>query len=123
MRTGHDHRMRFSAAALVLAGHSECRIKNVECRIKATAAVLFFILHSSFCLLHSIGCQGMVAQPRQLTVLLVEYLGPEAAASARRLGKELSDKGVPNVFIVEGADQASLCVGRFGSWKDRKSVV
>ena len=93
MRTGNDHRMRFSAAALVLAGLAPA--------------------------LASIGCQGMATQQRQLTVLLVEYLGPEAAASARRLGKELSDKGVPNVFIVEGADQASLCVGRFGSWQDK----
>jgi len=93
MRTGNDHRMRFSAAALVLAGLAPA--------------------------LASIGCQAMATQQRQLTVLLVEYLGPEAAASARRLGKELSDKGVPNVFIVEGADQASLCVGRFGSWQDK----
>jgi hypothetical protein len=94
MRTGHNHRRRFSAAALVLAGLAPA--------------------------LASIGCQAMATQPqRQLTVLLVEYLGPEAAASARRLGKELAVKGVPNVFIVEGADQASLCVGRFGSWQDK----
>ena len=93
MRTGNDHRMRFSAAALVLAGLAPA--------------------------LASIGCQAMATQQRQLTVLLVEYRGPEAAASAQRVGKELSDKGVPNVFIVEGADQASLCVGRFGSWKDK----
>lgn len=96
MRTGNDHRMRFSAAALVLAGLAPA--------------------------LASIGCQAMATQQpqqRQLTVLLAEYRGPDAAASARRVGKELSDKGVPNVFIVEGADLASLCVGRFGSWRDK----
>ena len=94
MQRGNRPGMSLASAALVLAGLAPA--------------------------LASIGCQAMATQQqRQLTVLLVEYRGPEATASAWRVGKELSDKGVPNVFVVEGADQASLCVGRFGSWQDK----
>ena len=68
------------------------------------------------------GCGGTAeaaraAAERQLTVLLVEYEGPEAAASAERLAKELTSKGLPDVFAVEGAGRSSVCVGRYTSWK------
>ena len=54
---------------------------------------------------------------RQLTVLLVEYKGPEAKASAERIAKELRDQGLPDVFTVEGAGLSSVCVGHYTSWK------
>jgi len=63
------------------------------------------------------GCRPDAAQ-RQLTILLVEYKGPQAAASAQRLVRELSAQGLPDVFAVEGAEYASVCVGRYDSWKD-----
>ena len=63
------------------------------------------------------GCRPGTEQ-RKLTVLLVEYKGPEAAASAQRLVRELSAQGLPDVFTVNGHEHASVCVGRYGSWKD-----
>lgn len=62
------------------------------------------------------GCR--TAETRQLTIVLVEYQGPEASASARRIASELASQGLPDVHLVEGADYASVCVGRYGSWKD-----
>jgi hypothetical protein len=67
----------------------------------------------------SIGCQAAATRQRQLTVLLAEYRGPDATLSAYRVGKELSDKGLRDVFIVDGAGTASLCVGHFNSWQDK----
>jgi hypothetical protein len=72
----------------------------------------------------SMGCemQALRQQPqRQLTVLLAEYRGAEATAEALRVGKELSGKGLPDVFVVEGAGMASLCAGHFTSWQDKKA--
>jgi len=63
------------------------------------------------------GCRPSGEQ-HKLTILLVEYQGPEAAASAQRILKELSSQGLPDVFTVEGAEYASVCVGRYNSWKD-----
>lgn len=62
------------------------------------------------------GCRS--AETRKLTIVLVEYQGPEASASARRIASELAIQGLPDVHLVEGADYASVCVGQYGSWKD-----
>lgn len=62
------------------------------------------------------GCEP--SGERQLTIVLVEYKGPEAAPSARRLADELSAQDLPDVFTVEGHEHASVCVGRYDSWKD-----
>ena len=70
----------------------------------------------------SVGCQmSAMQQPaqRQLTILLAEYRGPAPTNDAWRVGKELTDKGLPDVFIVEGAGVASLCVGHYNSWQDK----
>jgi hypothetical protein len=56
-----------------------------------------------------------------LTIVLVEYAGPNAAADARRIAGELKAQNVPDVFVVEGADEASVCVGRYDTWKDPKA--
>ncbi len=70
-------------------------------------------------LLAAAGCQGpATAGDRRLTVLLLEYEGPEAVASARRLAGELHAQGLQEVFTVEGDQYASVCAGRFDSWKD-----
>jgi len=53
-----------------------------------------------------------------LTVLLVEYEGPQAAESAKRLAGELKAQGLDEVFVVAGGQQASVCVGEYESWKD-----
>lgn len=63
------------------------------------------------------GCQSAAPQ-RQLTIVMVEYKGDAAAASAHRLAKELTAQGLPETFVVEGSDYASVCVGRYESWKD-----
>ena len=69
----------------------------------------------------SIGCQmfGPAQEQRKLTILLAEYRGESPLAEAQRVGKELSDKGLPDIFIVEGDRVASLCVGHYDSWKDK----
>jgi len=54
-----------------------------------------------------------------LTILLVEYEGPEAVASGQRLAGELKTQGLKDVFVVQGDQQASVCVGQYDSWKDR----
>jgi len=63
------------------------------------------------------GCRPGDEQ-RKLTVLLVEYKGPRADVSAQRLVKELTAQGLPDVFTVNGHEYASVCVGRYDSWKD-----
>jgi hypothetical protein len=57
-------------------------------------------------------------EPGSLTILLVEYSGPQAIPRARRLADELTRKGFPDVFVVEGHQAASVCVGRFDHWSD-----
>jgi len=67
------------------------------------------------------GCQSLTRPEHQLTVLLAVYKGPEAAATAAGLAKELTSQGVPDVFVVRGADMASLCVGHYNSWQDKQA--
>ncbi len=65
------------------------------------------------------GARGCAPSPeRKLTVVLVEYQGPEAGPSAKRLLKELTAQGLADAYVVEGDDYASVCVGRYDSWKD-----
>ena len=80
------------------------------------AAALVLALAGAAALLAIAGCEpeGGV----KLTIVLVEYRGPEAAASAERLKNELTTQGLPGVFAVEGAGTSSVCVGRYASWKD-----
>ena len=56
-----------------------------------------------------------------LTIVLIEYAGPNAVADARRVAANLKGQGMTDVFTVEGADEASVCVGRYKSWKDPKA--
>ncbi len=53
-----------------------------------------------------------------LTVVLLEYKGPQAASAADRLAGELEAQGLDEVFTVKGHEYAAVCVGRYGSWKD-----
>jgi hypothetical protein len=67
-------------------------------------------------LMAAAGCEP--TDQRGLTILLLEYQGPQAVESAERLKKELTDQGLPGVFTVSGEGRASVCVGRYASWKD-----
>jgi hypothetical protein len=66
------------------------------------------------------GCQRTAARTEAptLTIVLLEYKGPQAVESAERLAGELTSQGLEEVFIVKGHEHAAVCVGRFGSWKD-----
>jgi hypothetical protein len=64
---------------------------------------------------------GCKPTEQDLTVLLVEYKGPEAAASAHRVADEIAGQNLPDVFVVEGADYAAVCVGRYPTWNDPKA--
>ncbi|HUX16540.1 MAG TPA: hypothetical protein VMW52_08700 [Phycisphaerae bacterium] len=64
---------------------------------------------------------GCEPAQRDLTILLVEYQGPEARPSADRLAGELADQKLPDVFVVEGPDYAAVCVGRYRTWNDTKA--
>jgi len=64
---------------------------------------------------------GCEPTQRDLTILLLEYKGPEARASADRLTGELADQKLPDVFVVEGPDYAAVCVGRYRTWKDAQA--
>jgi hypothetical protein len=66
------------------------------------------------------GCQRGATRTEAptLTIVLLEYKGPQAVASAERLAGELRAQGLDEVFIVRGHEHAAVCVGRFGSWKD-----
>jgi hypothetical protein len=61
---------------------------------------------------------GCEPQESQLTILLVEYKGPEAGPSAERLAEDLTQQNLPGVFVVEGHEYAAVCVGRYATWKD-----
>ena len=70
----------------------------------------------------SVGCQmpSLQQEPQyQLTILLAEYRGQSPAADAGRVGKELTAKGIPDVFVVESAGIASLCVGHYKTMHDK----
>jgi len=58
------------------------------------------------------------ATQRDITVLLLEYKGPQAHESAERLAGELRAQGLSETFVVKGAEYAAVCVGRYPSWKD-----
>jgi len=75
---------------------------------------------ATFALAAAAGCQTAATRTGEptLTVLLLEYKGPQAADSADRLAGELKAQGLQEVFIVQGDQHAAVCVGRFGSWKD-----
>ncbi|MFO8012727.1 MAG: hypothetical protein R6X20_05405 [Phycisphaerae bacterium] len=66
------------------------------------------------------GCQRGAARTEAptLTIVLLEYKGPQAVDSARRLAAELAGQGLQDVFIIKGHEHAAVCVGHFGSWKD-----
>ena len=73
----------------------------------------------------SVGCQmpSLQQEPQyQLTVLLAEYRGQSPAAEAGRVGKELTAKGIPDVFVVEGTGIASLCAGHYNSLQDKRAA-
>lgn len=53
-----------------------------------------------------------------LTVLLGEYAGPEALASAERLAGELRRQGLEDVFVVGDKGRAAVCCGRFKDLSD-----
>jgi hypothetical protein len=80
------------------------------------AAAVALALATTAALLAVAGCQP--GGETRVTIVLVEYQGPEAAASAERLKNELTAKGLPGVFTVDGAQLSSVCVGRYPSWKD-----
>ncbi len=63
------------------------------------------------------GCEP-TAQQRELTILLLEYKGPEAVDSAYRLARELTEQNLPDVFVVEGPQYGAVCVGRYERLKD-----
>jgi hypothetical protein len=66
------------------------------------------------------GCQRGAARTEAptLTIVLLEYKGPQAVDSGRRLAAELAGQGLEDVFIIKGHEYAAVCVGHFGSWKD-----
>jgi hypothetical protein len=70
-------------------------------------------------ILSATGCEP--AATRRLTIVLVEYRGPEASASARRLGSDLVAQGLRDIFLVEGDEYASVCIGHYESWKDAQA--
>jgi len=68
------------------------------------------------------GCGGLADQ-RQLTILLVEYEGPQAGATGEALAGELASKGITDVFVVAGPNHASVCLGRFSSMRDPRAIA
>ncbi len=64
---------------------------------------------------------GAAEADRELTYVLVEYEGPEADASAERLARELRTQNINDVFVIEGAERSSVCVGRYDDWRDPKA--
>jgi hypothetical protein len=88
-------------------------------RVALALAALALVAASAGCQMAAL--QQQTQPQRQLTVLLAEYHGPSATEEALRVGKELAGKGIRDVFIVEGAGMASLCVGRYNSWQDKNA--
>jgi hypothetical protein len=72
-------------------------------------------------LLAAAGCER--AGEQRLTILLMEYRGVGSDVDAKRLAKELADQGLPAVFVVEGDELASVCAGRYASWKDPQADI
>jgi hypothetical protein len=67
------------------------------------------------------GCQRDVVAQREVTVLMVEYKGEKAVEQANAMKQELTQKGLPDVFVVQGGGMASVCVGRFKAFTDPKA--
>ena len=78
--------------------------------LAATAAVLL-----------GAGCEGPAQAQREVTILLMEYQGDNASAQAEVFRQQAAGLGIPNVFVVAGTGQASVCVGRFKSWNEKKA--
>jgi hypothetical protein len=90
--------------------------RHGRCAARAASALLGLALVAA-----SMGCGRPAQEQRQLTILLAEYRGAAPTAEAWRVGKELTDKGLPDVFIIDGAGVASLCTGHYDSLKDNRA--
>jgi len=91
-----------------MAGHGTARWES--------AALGLLALVCASAVIAGGGCEEPAERP--VTLVLVKYEGPNATADAQRVAGELSQQGLEDVFIVEGADEATVCVGHFESYKD-----
>jgi len=64
------------------------------------------------------GANCEAEQEPGLTIVLVEYRGPEAPKFGKQVADDLTGKGLKDVFVVEGPDVTSVCVGHFKDYKD-----
>lgn len=71
--------------------------------------------------LSGVGARCESGKPENLTVVLIEYRGPDSATAGDRLARELATNGLKDVFVVAGPDVTSVCAGHFASWKDREA--
>ena len=67
------------------------------------------------------GCDSTMQAQRPVTILLAEYKGEDAAAQAEILRKQVASVGVPDVFVVASAGEASVCAGHFNGLRDEKA--
>jgi len=87
-----------------------------RCAARAASALLGLALVAA-----AMGCGRQAQEQGQLTILLAEYHGTAPTAEAWRVGKELANKGLPDVFIVQGSGVTSLCAGRYNSLQDKRA--
>jgi hypothetical protein len=73
-------------------------------------------------MLASAGCGQAFTGQRDLTVMLREYTGPDSAASAEQVKKQVAEAGLPDVFVVQGADVATVCAGHFTRLDEPKAL-
>jgi len=72
--------------------------------------------------LEAAGCQGLDQARQQLTVLVAGFAGPESVETAQSLAKQLADRNLEDVFVVESSGMANVCVGHFDTWNNARAM-
>ena len=74
------------------------------------------------------GCNGIwtgidpqeyLGQEAPMTLLLAEYIGPDARATAERVRDELHQEGFKRAFVIADDDEAFLCHSLYTGFDDR----
>jgi hypothetical protein len=87
---------------------------NTTSRSRGSLALLALGLLAMAC----VGARCESGKPENITIVLIEYTGAEGPVEADRLARELTAKGLKDVFVVAGPEVTSVCTGHFTSWKD-----
>jgi len=82
------------------------------------AAALLLTLSGCDALWTGISPEKYIGQEAPMTLLLAEYVGPDARVTAERVRDDLHDKGFKRAFVIADDDEAFLCHSLYSGFDD-----